>query len=131
MSYKLQKTYTEKERLDFIVTYNHNQGFKIIEAEGRLYALEPNEIFRDGLVIVDPDYEAKQVQKERIEKIAQIKEQLLDIDTKRIRAMCEPSERDDGQDWLDYYNEQAKILRNELQKLETKGGLINDSNINE
>ena len=34
----LQKPYTEKERIDFIVTYNHNQGYEIQETETSLEA---------------------------------------------------------------------------------------------
>lgn len=35
----LQKPYTEEERIDFIVQYNHNQGYKINETEEELQAL--------------------------------------------------------------------------------------------
>ena len=40
--------------------------------------------------------------------------------------MCEPSEYAKGVSWLEYYNEQARELRVELQKLE---GVDIDSNI--
>lgn len=71
MSYKLQKPYTEKQRLDFIVEYNHNQGLKIEETSKALYALEPNEIMVDGEPIIDPDYEAKfeQAEQDRINNL--------------------------------------------------------------
>lgn len=35
----LQKPYTEEERMDFIVQYNHNQGYEINETEEELQAL--------------------------------------------------------------------------------------------
>lgn len=35
----LQKPFEENERKDFIVTYNHNQGYKINETETELQAL--------------------------------------------------------------------------------------------
>lgn len=35
----LQKPYTENERMDFIVEYNHNQGYAIEETETELQAL--------------------------------------------------------------------------------------------
>ena len=44
MSYQLIKPYTEQERLDFIVKYNHNMGLLIEETDVALYALEANEI---------------------------------------------------------------------------------------
>jgi hypothetical protein len=38
MSYKLEYPYTENEKMDFIVEYNHNQGFEIKETETALEA---------------------------------------------------------------------------------------------
>lgn len=50
---------------------------------------------------------------------SKIEKELLKLDTKRVRAMCEPSIKDDttGETWLDFYNKQAQTLRNELKKL--------------
>ena len=50
---KLEKPYLEKDRLDFIVKYNHNLGKKIEEDEDFMYALEPNEYLVDGMIMVD------------------------------------------------------------------------------
>ncbi len=71
MSYKLNKPYTEKQRIDFIIQYNHNQGLLIEETSEALYALEANEIMVDAIPQVDPDYEAKQQAKEA-ERIAKL-----------------------------------------------------------
>ncbi len=65
MSYKLLKPYTQQEKNDFIIEYNRNQGLEIKETSVALYALLPNEIMVNGVPSVDPDYEAKQAQKER------------------------------------------------------------------
>lgn len=65
MAYKLEG-YTDKERMDFIVTYNHNMGLEIaVTEDGTYYALLPNEIMVDDEPQVDPDYEEKQRQKEK------------------------------------------------------------------
>ena len=92
MSYKLEYPYTEEERLEFIIEYNHNQGLKIETVERAIlteelselvvdyYALEANEIMVDNEPVIDPDYEAKQEQKER-ERIAKLK------CTKRVFAL--------------------------------------------
>lgn len=74
--------------------------------------------FTTGKVVLNPEYEAEQAEIARQKRIAEIKQELNKLDTKRIRAMCEPETRADGQTWLEYYNEQAFELRNELQKLE-------------
>ena len=83
MSYKLEYPYTEDERLEFIIEYNHNQGLKIETVERTIlteelselvvdyYALEANEIMVDNEPVIDPDYELKQEQVER-ERIAHL-----------------------------------------------------------
>lgn len=65
MSYKLNKPYTDKQRTDFIVLHNHQNGRAIEETASALYALEANEIMQDGVPVINPDYEQEQAQKER------------------------------------------------------------------
>ena len=65
MSYELKHPYTEEERANFIVEYNHNQGLLIEETDNALYALEPNEIMVDGEPTINPNFEAEQEIKER------------------------------------------------------------------
>ena len=84
MSYKLEYPYTEQERLDFIVQYNHNLGLRIetvdnfVEEETEVvnyptyFALEDFEKLVDDEVIDNTEeYEAEQEQKER-ERIAKL-----------------------------------------------------------
>ena len=44
MSYKLNKQYTEKQKADFIVVHNHQNGRDIEITEDAVYALEANEM---------------------------------------------------------------------------------------
>ena len=60
MSYELKHPYTEEERANFIVEYNHNQGLLIEETDEAIYALEANEIMVDGKPEVNPNYEEEQ-----------------------------------------------------------------------
>ncbi|MBR1625512.1 MAG: hypothetical protein IJ681_00040 [Bacteroidales bacterium] len=48
--------------------------------------------------------------------------QIRDIDLKRIRAICEPSIKDEttGETWLHYYNSQILDLRNQIQILQER-----------
>ena len=65
MSYKLTKPYTNKQRADFVVKYNHNNGKKITETQNALYALEDNEYLDEsGNVQINPDYEEQKAQEE-------------------------------------------------------------------
>jgi hypothetical protein len=73
MSYTLKYPYTEEERANFIVEYNHNQGLRIEETELALYALEAWELLEGDEVIDNTEaWQAEQAQKER-ERIAQLK----------------------------------------------------------
>ena len=81
--------------------------------------------YENGEIIVNPKYENESIKQEQTARIEEIKQELNDLDKKRIRAMCEPSEYAKGVSWLEYYNEQARELRVELQELE---GAVNDSN---
>lgn len=58
-------------------------------------------------------------QKEVLIRKTEIEQELLNLDTKRIRAMCEPSVKDEatGETWLDYYNLQVSRLREDLNSL--------------
>lgn len=118
MSYKLEKPYTDKEYADFVVEHNHNNGRKIEDTPTAVYSLEPDEMLDDsGVPVINPNYEANEAERIRQSRLAGIKTELYELDSKRIRAMCEQSVRDDGQSWLDYYNKHAQVLRNKLQTL--------------
>lgn len=117
MSYKLEKPYTEKQKADFIVEYNHNQGLKIEETNSCLYALNDNEIMENNAPIQNQNYDFEQSKFLKEKQKQQIKLQLEDLDKKRIRAICEPSMRTDSQSWLEYYNQQVLELRQVMAEL--------------
>ena len=85
-----------------------------IEETQNEYALEGNEY-----VIKDSEWEEKQRQKEIEEEKISIKLQLAELDTKRIRAICENEIKDEttGETWLEYYNNQVIDLRRRLNSL--------------
>ena len=55
-------------------------------------------------------------------EIDSINNQINEIDIKRIRAICEPSIKDEatGETWLDFYNAQILALRNQIQTLQER-----------
>ena len=67
MAYILEKPYSDKEKADFIVEYNHKLGLKIEETESKLFALENNELLQNGQAIINPNYEQELLQKENSE----------------------------------------------------------------
>lgn len=117
MSHKLEKPYNNKQRADFIVEYNHNQGLLIAETENALFALEENEIMVDNHPEIDPEYATKQAEKEKQNRLSELKTELEELDKKRIRAICEPSMKTENQSWLDFYNEQVKQIRQVMAEL--------------
>lgn len=69
MSYKLDKPYSEIERANFIVQYNHNMLLKIYETQTALYALEPHEKLVDDVVVdnsIEYNKEQERIEKERV-----------------------------------------------------------------
>lgn len=74
MSYKLEKPYTDRERADFVVLYNHNQGLIIVETDTALYALEADEIMQNGVPIKNPNYAAEQLEAEKAKRLEENKE---------------------------------------------------------
>lgn len=87
--------------------------FQCTDEEYREY-LEGKRIWQNEKLVINPNYAAEQAEKERAARIEEIKEALNELDKKRIRAMCEPSEYAKGVSWLEYYNQQARELRAEL-----------------
>ena len=65
------------------------------------------------------EYKQYLYQLEITKKKFEIEQKLQEIDTKRIRAICEPAVKDEatGETWLDFYNKQIQTLRDELSKL--------------
>lgn len=72
MSYKLNKPYTDKQKADFIVEYNHKQGLTIQETNIAIYALEAWEILQGDEIIDNTEqYQQEQAEKEA-ERIAML-----------------------------------------------------------
>ncbi|MBO6180622.1 hypothetical protein J6O86_02935 [bacterium] len=55
-------------------------------------------------------------------QIEDITKEINEIDLKRIRAICEPSIKDEetGETWLEFYNSQVLQLRVEINKLQER-----------
>ena len=84
--------------------------------------LVTNEIYKNnnGEIVKNPNYEEIFKKRKKSEKTSKIIEKLNELDSKRIRAVCENQIKDSqtGETWLEYYNSQANELRNELQAIE-------------
>lgn len=64
-------------------------------------------------------YKKEQEDLEKQERYSDILQEIKLLDEKRIRAVCEPSVKDEvtGETWLEYYNSQIESLRQSLKEV--------------
>lgn len=112
----------EVSKIDYIGSIK--LGFQRISEEQVKEIQEyPQKFKRNGERLIDiSNTEEYQIilENERKEKRKiEIEQELLELDSKRIRAICEPSVKDNqtGETWLDYYNKRVLELRTELKNL--------------
>lgn len=139
MSYILQKPYTNKQRADFIVLHNHNNGRKIEETSAALYALEADEIMQDGQPVKNPAYEAEQLANAKEIKLAEnktaydaalkagvtYKGELFDCDTlaavrimgQMVAAQTQAIADEETIDWFDYNYKPVTLTISEFMEL--------------
>ena len=67
----------------------------------------------------EEEYENRKKEENIQSQINVINIQINELDLKRIRAVCEPSIKDEttGETWLEYYNAQVLDLRNQISTL--------------
>lgn len=97
-----------------------SEGKRIIPFEGNVIAVAESEYeFVNGVWTKLSELEAqnKQLKIQNDIRIQEIQNELNQLDKKRIRAIAEPSLMDADTSWLEYYNNQIKTLRNELEEL--------------
>ena len=99
-------------------------GRKIVSDNVRVFSTDtPDKYYIDenGLWQIRNDEELRNLseEKEKKQRINELKKELSNLDSKRIRAICEPCIKDEetGESWLDYYNSQIISLRNQLSEL--------------
>lgn len=134
MSYYLNYQ-SEKERMDFIVNYNHNNGYQIHEImeENKIWALLPNEIWDESQngPIMDSTYEQRMLEEakniklnenikkrdERLNAGIIYKNILFDSDTDQkvnLMAMANFMDENDTIIWLGKNNEMLQCTKEDL-----------------
>ena len=110
--------------------YNFDSNSKMLFADGyqnisydlyNLYLSGGAEIKNGKLkdITNTGSYKSKVSAAEKEVKKTSLQSQIDELDKKRIRAMCEPSIKDEatGQTWLEYYNLQVQELRTQINEL--------------
>ena len=97
-----------------------NKGKIIIPFNNNVIAVNETEYtFEDGVwkKLSSEQAQCKQLKIQNAIRINEIQSELNDLDKKRIRALAEPSLKNDEQTWLEYYNTQIIALRQELEQI--------------
>ncbi len=97
-----------------------NQGKIIIPYNNNVIAIDEKEYsFENGewVKLSTQEAEVKQLRIENEIRANDIRAELYELDQKRIRAIAEPSLKDENTTWLEYYNAQITELRNELAEI--------------
>ena len=97
-----------------------NKGKRIIPYNNTVIAVDENEYIQENgewKKLSTEEAKVKQLNIQNAIKKKEIQAQLDELDKKRIRALAEPSLKDEETTWLEYYNSQITTLRNELTAL--------------
>lgn len=97
-----------------------SNGKIIIPFENNVIAVDRTEYSFDGnrwIKLSQQETLAKQQTIEKALKTQEIQNKINELDRKRIRAIAEPSLKDENTTWLEYYNNQIVALRKELSEL--------------
>jgi hypothetical protein len=97
-----------------------NQGKMIIFYENAVIAVDESdyEFKNDKWVkLSETEKEVRQLTIQNAVRAEEIQQEIETLDKKRIRAIAEPSLKDENTTWLEYYNAKISELRAELTKL--------------
>ena len=97
-----------------------NNGKIIILYGGNVIAADEKEYSRENGIwkkLTAEEMTAKQLKIQNAIRAKEIQEELDNLDQKRIRALAEPSLKDENTTWLEYYNAQIIELRTELTSI--------------
>lgn len=95
-------------------------GKRIIKFEDQVIAVDDTKYTQKDSVwvkLTDEEAKVKQLNIQNEIRKQEILTQLDELDKKRIRALAEPSLKNEETTWLEYYNSQITTLRNELTTL--------------
>ena len=97
-----------------------NNGKRIIFFENNVIAVDEKEYSFENNTwkkLNENEISIKQLKIQNAIRSNEILVKLDDLDKKRIRAIAEPSLKDENTTWLEYYNSQIAELRKELSEI--------------
>ena len=97
-----------------------NNGKSIIKYENSVIAVSSEDYLEENgnwKKLTEAEKEVRQLTIKNALRTVEIQAELETLDKKRIRALAEPSLKDENTTWLEHYNSQIKTLREELNSL--------------
>lgn len=97
-----------------------NEGKIIILFENKVAAVNDTDYdFKNGkwVKLTDTESKTRQLTIQNAVRSEEILQELDSLDRKRIRAIAEPSLKDENTTWLEYYNAEISKLRKELAEI--------------
>ena len=97
-----------------------SKGKIIIHYDNKVLAVDKKEYSKENnkwIKLSEEEAKVKQLKIENAIKAAEIQNELEEIDKKRIRALAEPSLKDENTTWLEYYNQKVIQLREEFSAI--------------
>ncbi len=97
-----------------------SSGKIIIPFENTVIAVDETQYSEENGVwkkLTDQETSAKQLKIQNAIRLKEIQDELDELDKKRIRALAEPSLKDEDTTWLEYYNSQISELRTEYNSI--------------
>lgn len=97
-----------------------NNGKIIILFENKVVAVNENEYeLQNGIwkKLSTTERQTRQLTIQNAVRAEEIRQELELLDQKRIRAIAEPSLKDENTTWLEYYNAEISKLRRELAEI--------------
>lgn len=97
-----------------------NNGKIIINYQNSVIAVSTDDYSEENGTwkkLTEAEKKIKQLSIKNALREKEIQAELETLDKKRVRAIAEPSLKDENTTWLEYYNKQIQELRNELNSL--------------
>ena len=95
-------------------------GKRIIPYNENVIAVDENNYeFINGTwkKLTEKEAQAQQLKIQNAIKVKELQVQMAELDIKRIRALAEPSLKDEETTWLEFYTNKISELRKELDKI--------------
>ena len=110
--------------IDYTYYISCAEGYLVYDKNQDKIVFQPvqNPLSIQDKIVANPNFQKEEKQKNIVQQIKNYENKLEELDKKRIRAICEPSIKDEEtqETWLDFYNSQVVEIREKILNLKTE-----------